>query len=72
MTELWNLRIGLAFQSVNDLKKMLLLLTPVSLQNGLVTAGVLNNLDHNHCSITAVDAFHDTDISLFQFLDSTS
>ena len=55
MTELWNLRIGLAFQSVRDLKKMLLLHRLV-FKNGLFTVGALNNLDHNHCSI----------ISLFQ------
>ena len=66
MTELWNL-IELAFQSVSDVKKMLSVVTPACLKNGLFTVGALNNLDHNHCSITAVDAFHDIDTSLFQF-----
>ena len=38
------------------------MVTPACLRNGLVTVVGLNSLDHNHCSTTAVDAFHDTDI----------
>ena len=41
--------------------------TPACLQKGLFTVGVLDNLDHNPSSTTAVDAFHGTGVSLFHF-----
>jgi len=41
--------------------------TPACLRKGVFTVGALDNLDHNSSSSTAVDAFHGTGISLFQF-----
>ena len=40
---------------------------PACLRKGLFTLGALDNLDHNPSSTTAVNAFHGTGISLFQF-----
>ena len=40
---------------------------PACLRKGVFTVGALDNLDHNPSSTTAVDAFHGTGISLFQF-----
>ena len=40
---------------------------PACLRKGVFTIGDLDNLDHNPSSTTAVDAFHGTGISLFQF-----
>ena len=42
-------------------------MAPACLQKGLLTIGALDNLDHNPSSTTAVNAFHGTGISLFQF-----
>ena len=47
------------------------IVTPACLRKGLFTVGALDNLDHNPSSTTAVDAFHGTGISLFQFLTKT-
>ena len=41
--------------------------TPASLRKGVFTIDALDNLDHNPSSTTAVDAFHGTGLSLFQF-----
>ena len=41
--------------------------TPACLRKGLFTVGALDNLDHNPSSTTAVDTFHGTGMSLFQF-----
>ena len=41
--------------------------TPACLRKGVFTIVALDNLDHNPSSTTAVDAFHGTGISLFQF-----
>jgi len=51
---------------VSDLKKSVV--TSACLQNGLFTVvAVLNNLVHNHSSTSVMDAFHGTNISIFQF-----
>ena len=39
---------------------------PPSLRNGLVTKGVIDNIDHNSSSTTAQESFHGTSISLIQ------
>lgn len=40
---------------------------PICLRKGLFTVGALDNIDHNPSSTTAMNAFHGTGISLFQF-----
>ena len=40
---------------------------PACLRKGLFTVGALDNIDHNPSSTTAVNAFHGTGTSLFQF-----
>ena len=38
-----------------------------TLRKGLLTIGAIDNIDHNPSSTTAVDAFHGSGSSLFQF-----
>ena len=40
---------------------------PACVRKGVFTVGVLDNLDHNPSSTTAVDAIHGTGTSLLQF-----
>ena len=52
---------------MNALKRMVLLFLLVSERGYLFTVSALDNLDHNPSSTTAVNAFHGTGTSLFQF-----
>ena len=43
------------------------IVAPAGLRKELLTVGTLDNIDHNSSSTTAVNVFHGSRISLFQF-----
>ena len=77
ITQLYDLGLSVSYDRVLQLENQLAtaicedfrekkVVVPANLLCGLLTAGALDNLDHNPSSTTAKGSFHGTGISLFQ------
>ena len=78
MQQLYQMRISVSYDRDMELEDWIAtsvcerfeedgVVVPACLRKGLFTVGALDNLDHNPSSIIAVNAFHGTGTSLFQF-----